>query len=734
MSHLLDTARIAVNQLNRMESIPEESIDNVNDLMFVYSPFKRQGSEEEYNLTSPVADLMSVNTLDIHRASEVIAGLDADGVGQHLCVSINMNTIFPVRMPPDAPPGTKNFFSHRATVIMQDKILEEPPSVRMYQAVIQLIPRPRTIWVGARPLRTYEAGIERERWRGDDITDEDFEEPPSNEGSEWVMAEGETSVTDNDDAVGEVRSNDRPHQRHLTDLLIKGLSSAICDSNVVDITEVTIPEMINHEALEAPCDVETPSLGLDTSFDLPPIETLPTLQITYDRSSSTTAHSSDSNLIDPRPKRKLDEDVESDEEPRQIRRRQRELRQEDFELIQQFLGLSINDNLVSNVVLGCSKCNPNRLLRESGLDLNRVCSCDNLQDHIHCPTFTFDLVSVNPKESPTISPYVGYVGFPAGFILPQRSLARFTGQLRGDYLDLDYLERFVEVALEDMESLQIPWRIALRDRLQRPLKPANYHNEFEWRMYSRDYTSFLPAPPGPLRLIRIAPVHERISTKGPLTYLMEDGDNDFFTYDDPIVTNPENLLPQSKKIRLIVETGVDKDIRRADYHIWMRLVNIYLLRLIEEVCCGYGLDRWLEDNAWFKNSLTMKPLLRYCDPTLCELHLRLDTNVYLYPMERESARQMLSFVQTFHKSRRPEDMNMALRALLVMIGYTPESEKRAAEANGRRIKGEFGRPGEYPADCEKFMHDTDYIPSTPSSCRSAVTLDSDEELETPDSY
>ena len=535
-----------------------------------------------------------------------------------------------------------------------------------------------------------------------------------------------------------MRSTDRSPLIPFTNLLIKGLSTAICDSNVADITEVTIPidpEITSHEVIEERFDNETQTLGLDLTFDHPPIETLPDSHIdTSSSSASTTLHSSPSNLVDPPPKRKLEDDDEDEDESRPVRRKQRELRQEDFELIQQFLGLSLNDNLVSNVVPGCSQCNPEGLLRESGLDLNRVCACNNIREHIHCPTFTFDLFSVVPKPSPTIAPHAGYAGFPAGFILPQHSMSRFTGQLTGNQIDLDYLERFVEAALEDMEHLQVPWRLALRERLQRPLRPLNYHNEFEWRMYNYGYTSLLPAPPGPLRLIRINPIPERISTKGPLTYLMEDGDNNFFTYDDPIVTNPEHLLPQSKKIRLIIETGVDEDIRHSNYHIWMRLVNIYLLRMIEEICCGHGLDPWLEENTWFKNSLIMKPLLRYCDPSLCELHLRLDTNVYLYPMERESARQMLSFVQTFPRITREEDLSMALRALLVMISYAPESERKAAEANGMRIKGEFGRPGEYPADCERFMHDVDYIPSTPSSCRSGITLDSEEELETPDSY
>ena len=117
-----------------------------------------------------------------------------------------------------------------------------------------------------------------------------------------------------------------------------------------------------------------------------------------------------------------------------------------------------------------------------------------------------------------------------------------------------------------------------------------------------------------------------------------------------------------------------------------------------------------------------------------EPHLRLDTNVYLYPIERESARQFLSFIQTFERTRRDEDMDMALRSLLVMLDYRARSEKTAAEANGRRIKGDFGRPGEYPAECEQYINETRYSPSSGGYDSDVVTLDPDEQIESPDSY
>ena len=133
-----------------------------NKFTFVYSPFFQQGTDDAYNRIPHVAEACGMDARDLQRASEVVAGLEADGESRHLCVSINMSSICTVRLPPDVPFGTKNFFAHRASVIMQDRLGNDIPSVQSYQAFVQLIPRPVSCWAGTRPLKRYEEGLEKE--------------------------------------------------------------------------------------------------------------------------------------------------------------------------------------------------------------------------------------------------------------------------------------------------------------------------------------------------------------------------------------------------------------------------------------------------------------------------------------------------------------------------------------------------------------------------------------------
>lgn len=291
------------------------------------------------------------------------------------------------------------------------------------------------------------------------------------------------------------------------------------------------------------------------------------------------------------------------------------------------------------------------------------------------------------------------------------------------------LGKVVDALLDDMERLHIDGASELRQDLGRPRPPVTFRNLFSGRLGNPRFRSNLPPPPSPMQTIKIVAFSSRGPTRGPLRILAtsfselqspkSEKSSDSSSTDVPslvslsglddlgleakLVESPEDLLPPSVVRALCRSTGLGFDIRDRDLEVWMRVVNVFLLRVAEDVCNRYGRVQWLERNAWFKSSEHCPSIIQYADPETCELNSKVTTNVYLHPLEREGARQCLSFLDTFRGFVRDSDLEMAFIVILHLLDYSIRGRSDAIAINNRRIKGEFGKPGEYPPEAQEYI-------------------------------
>ena len=122
----------------------------------IAAPFYRQGDDAEYRRIRPRSEIDPMTKSDVLGCSELIRTVNQQHFVPPLFMSINMERIFPVKMSDDVPDGVMHFFSHNATLISATPATRTEPSVGLYQAIVQLIPRHVEAWNSIRAVKTWE--------------------------------------------------------------------------------------------------------------------------------------------------------------------------------------------------------------------------------------------------------------------------------------------------------------------------------------------------------------------------------------------------------------------------------------------------------------------------------------------------------------------------------------------------------------------------------------------------
>ena len=137
----------------------------------IAAPFYRQGDDAEYRRRSEI-DPMTKS--DVLGCSELIRTINQQNFVPPLFMSIDMERMFPVRMSDDVPDGVIHSSPHNATLISATPVIRSEPSLGLYQAIVQLVPRHVEAWNSIRAVKTWEL-YETD----DEDEDEEIESPAS---------------------------------------------------------------------------------------------------------------------------------------------------------------------------------------------------------------------------------------------------------------------------------------------------------------------------------------------------------------------------------------------------------------------------------------------------------------------------------------------------------------------------------------------------------------------------
>ena len=155
---------------------------------------------------------------------------------------------------------------------------------------------------------------------------------------------------------------------------------------------------------------------------------------------------------------------------------------------------------------------------------------------------------------------------------------------------------------------------------------------------------------------------------------------------------------QRDRLALCRVTGLPQDTEFGDPVSWMRVISRFTLTQCEEQCRYWGQREWIigihEKGPMNRN---VEELEHYFTLFALEPETKLDTNVFLHPIERQSALQCLAFLLQPDRIRGASvEECQARRMLEHLVGTRSEDEVIANLTNFRRLRGDFGGPGEYP--------------------------------------
>ncbi|KAK7686652.1 hypothetical protein QCA50_010252 [Cerrena zonata] len=161
--------------------------------------------------------------------------------------------------------------------------------------------------------------------------------------------------------------------------------------------------------------------------------------------------------------------------------------------------------------------------------------------------------------------------------------------------------------------------------------------------------------------------------------------------------SPEDLLPPGFDGYLCKAAGIPMDTRLKDRDLWLRAVNVFLLKFSEDICDDLGRKEWASRmQQEYRGSRGDTPLGNYCYLFTTDPQDDIKGNVYLHPIERKSIRQCLAYLTYPNLPMPGTDASYAVFMLHSINNLTTPNILKANSINQRRLRGEFGRPNEYP--------------------------------------
>lgn len=160
---------------------------------------------------------------------------------------------------------------------------------------------------------------------------------------------------------------------------------------------------------------------------------------------------------------------------------------------------------------------------------------------------------------------------------------------------------------------------------------------------------------------------------------------------------PGGAMNEEDRIDLCRLTGLRESTQFPDPNLWLRVIQIFLLAICEEYCDIHGKREWTEGQHIHVPDYDSIALKRYVQYFVCESKGRLDTNVYLYPVERNSAYQCHGFLHQKERERDSSTEEDNVRNLIdYIIDFRAKTTFASSLANTRRNRGELGEPGHFP--------------------------------------
>ena len=295
-----------------------------------------------------------------------------------------------------------------------------------------------------------------------------------------------------------------------------------------------------------------------------------------------------------------------------------------------------------------------------------------------------------------------------------------------------YEANILQAYFDDLDHVHLPGIQELRYELGYPLPPPD-ENLFIDRFLDPWFHSAIMRPPTLNGRVRPSDYYPRPDLYGPVVTLVGMEDR---LGNSKIVDNPEDLLPDTLVYRHKHTSRHGLEVAKNDTELWDRVVHLFLLRMAEDICNHEGRLEWLEENFSYKTANSSSTLVRYADPTNCELYSTIHTNVYLHLVEREVCRQCFIFLDTRGVIPPCSDQEAAYFIVCHLLTHQMFDEYAATHANNRRIAVELGAPNQYPPSIQEHVEliMQERAVSTRSQFFDSVTLLDDDLYEQPDSY
>ena len=257
------------------------------------------------------------------------------------------------------------------------------------------------------------------------------------------------------------------------------------------------------------------------------------------------------------------------------------------------------------------------------------------------------------------------------------------------------IEKYASALLEDMDREDPINATKLRNFLNRNRKGPKVKNLFESRKTDSAFWSPVRPQP-PANFVRRINADNFVTTLGPY---MQFSTNISLDRQKALsrVRKPADFIPPSAKISLQIEHNFPFDIEDANPDLWTRVTCVFLYKYVEKFVYGRGFYAWAEKYAWFKNTTAKTLSFRYFDPLKAELNLSQSTNIYLFPPEREFLHLALDFLTKAFFCIPGSDTFDVLSIVIHLLSDVFIDKSRANEIVWKRLTGEFGNLGEYPA-------------------------------------